>query len=603
MKKIFTLVFVAILGVVASANVTAEWRHARVNDRIPAGRITPGSKIKINDKNFVVANPDSGKERRVKTRDFSTPGVITEAPGVSTPYTKTSGGYYYFNGYRAYQDWGQASEINWDGEVAYFYNPLSYSETFSYIYGNRQGNEIVVPLNQIVAQSDDFNVRLGLLKTVFYDMSDGDEDSSSEYVFFEYSDDYSTVSYKIEENGDINLILPNEVPYDDPDYDDPFDHEFAYRYILGFYTDDDMIWTGDGDFYQEYEVFDYELVTVPDGLVPTLYGYTNNDNVGVMVEVYRDGNDLYFKGLGAYSPGCVFKGELVETENGLKVNIPQYQYIGMEEMGYYNLLTRAYYYNPETFKYEAAPADMPATFSVETDSNGKITAMWSDDEETILAFSTPGEEIDDYEVFSGLYLKSQATMTGVPQNPYNVFIEEGSNLDFVMSVFGAIYLHFNISQYSDGDSLLDSNCLYYQVYVNEEPFVFEEHMGLNLNNEEVTMYQGMKEASTLVPFNLYNGNDIWKDSEGLYYVGLYMTPDEIESLGVQTVYEYPGEETTYSDVVYLNGSGIEAIVDSPIVAVTYFDMIGRKVVNPEKGLYIKKCRLANGKEISIKVMK
>lgn len=563
--------------------------------------LRPGDRISVGGRSFVVGSPGDNHptlDSSVGRRRVVGPDIIDIPNGTPQEYSKLSGGYYFYGGYNAYQDADQAATVYWDGDDAYIYNILSYKETDSYVLGKREGDVLRVELNQMVDRGEDFAIRLGLLKT---DLAVGEnpdwrpgsdeEDRYITYIFFNYNTDYSTVDYAIGDDGSLTLVIP-EAPDDSNVPDDGYEHldpaEFGFPdYCLGFYYTDDLTWTGDGDIFQEYTEFNYELVSAPEILDYDYFSYVNSYDMGVLVYIGRIDDTLYVKSLSPYASDAVFKANLVETETGLKAYVPQNQFIGRSEDGYYNLLTKAAKY--DRGKYVLLPADSDAVFNVTVDeATGKIVSLESLST-AFLVFNYAGDTYDPYDEFPGVTLTYQETLFGTPQNPAGAYFEDHSKW------LGANYLFFYLDQFSTEGYILDVDELYFRVFINgsTEPYVFEQKAGENLAGNFVTMYQGITEPTTLIPYTVYNGMDLFSDEYHLFYVGFYTF--DIDSIAVQAVYTYGGQ-TVYSDITEADMTGVETLYDdAQAVAVDFYSLDGRRVADPERGIFIKMTRYSDGK--------
>lgn len=592
MTKITTAFLLGSL-LLAGGNCIAARHSSAPRPSLPLERLQAGGEITVGGKTFKVGLPENLKKnhkRRVVDSD------ITEQPqGTPQEYSKASGGYYFYGSYTPYMDYGQAATIYWDGNDAYIYNILSYKETDTYVRGTREGDVLTVPLNQMVAFTQDFAIRIGLLRTEIVvapnpDWEDDDPEDMKEitYINFVYSEDYDKVTYSIGEDGSLSLVIPElpegtEIPDDGYTHLDPADYGFP-DYALGFYYTDDLTWTGDGDIYQDYTEFNYTLVEEPVGATYNYFSYVNHYDMGVLVYVARLGDKLFIKGLSAYAPNAVFEANLVQTDKGLVASVPQLQFVGSTEDGYYNLLTRTKVYDPKIRDYTLASPEVDAEFTVKTDDNGNIVSMTGSNDK-VLVFNYADDEYDPYDEFPGVTLRYQESLEGTPVAPTGAYFEDHS------AWLGANYLFFYFTQFSEEGNILDVDQLFYRVFVNGEPYEFVQHDGNNLKGEFTTMYQGVKTPTTLVPFTFYNGLDLWSDEYHLFYVGFYQT--DIESIGVQTIYTY-GDEPTYSDIVTIDVAGVKDIQDAEAVATEYFDLSGVKVARPDKGIFIKRTVMSDG---------
>lgn len=589
-KSTLVLISLLIAGSAAAAPVAPR-----------RGSLTPGSKIEANGRTFVIGDPNTlpqSSAPRKARRVVEVPEVIRTPQGAPQEYSKTSGGYYFYGNYNAYQDAAQAATIYWDGDDAYIYNILSYKETDTYVKGTRSGNKLIVPLNKPVDQDDDFYINLGLLRTdiavAANDSDDPDDPDTVTYIFFLYNEDYDTVEYTIGADGKLTLEIPKlpegvEAPDDGYVHLNPADYGFP-DYCLGFYYTDDETWTGDGDIFQTYEKFDYQLVDVPEGAEFNYYSYVNSDDNGVLVYVAKVGDKLYFKGLSAFAPEAVFMADLVQTDKGLEARVPQNQYIGKSQDGYYNLLTRTAK-SDRWGNIDLADPDVPALFTVDTDENGVMTALRADGKDNILIFNYADDFYDPYDEFPGITLRYQESLAGEPMAPYGAYFEDHSQW------LGAFWLFFFLDMFTEQGTILDVNELYYRIYVNGEPYEFEQHNGNDLKGNFVTMYQGIRPATTLIPFSFYNGQDIFYDEYHLYYVAFYDV-EGFETVGVQAVYTFGGEEKC-SEICTVDVSGVNDIAADVCESgePVYYNLQGTKVADPDHGIYI---MVQNGKARKIK---
>ena len=571
------------------------------------GRILPGEDVTINGVTYRVAEP---KSRHYK-KPAKAPGendVIYSVSGRPQEYTKQSGGYVSDGRIYPYQDSGQSAAIVWDDDRCYFWNILSYAETDSYVAAELFDNEILMEMNQAVVDLVDFKVVLGLLKTLAYtgpnpdwEPGDPDDEKNLNYIDFVYSDEYDFVTFSYNKEGTIELIMPETTEYEpDPDLPEGFQQINPAEnnlplFIFGFYYSDDLLWTGDGDLYQTYEVFDYERVTYPADLPADSYSYINSDGSGVIVSVGREDNTIYFQGLSAYLPDAVFKAEIVESDGKKVLSVAPDQYIGKSSDGYYNLITRTACYDNKTGKLGLAPDNRPAIVELTFDDDGNITEFTATDD--VLFFSYISPDYDPYDQFSDMTLSRQLEAKGVPVDPKVDYADDYT------SFLGAVYFFFFMSPMATDGTVLDANDLYYRIYVNGKPFTFMQEEGENLKGEFITKYVGITEPTDLVPFYFYNGQDLFYDAEHLYYVGLYMPYSEIYTLGVQAVYNYEGEyvESGIDTLVVHEDAAVDEVMATEI-STEYYDLTGRKVMNPSNGIVIRKTTLSDGRVITKKVV-
>lgn len=155
------------------------------------------------------------------------------------------------------------------------------------------------------------------------------------------------------------------------------------------------------------------------------------------------------------------------------------------------------------------------------------------------------------------------------------------------------YVTFDIPMLNTDGMLLDSNKLYYNVYINGDKFT--------LYPDE---YHMLKEEITDIPYDFTDAHgglngDITIEGSLRTFI---LFSEGIESVGAQSFY-VDGDKVYYSKLVEENVSGAinDVKQDTTIVEETYIDLAGRRVITPEKGVYIKRVKMADGSVKSDKV--
>jgi hypothetical protein len=157
---------------------------------------------------------------------------------------------------------------------------------------------------------------------------------------------------------------------------------------------------------------------------------------------------------------------------------------------------------------------------------------------------------------------------------YSEYSDEGAEYVFDFDVF-------KIS--TDGD-LLDSSKVFYNVFVDGEPYTFYSDM------------YDVEEDITDIPFGYSTDYDFY-NYDGTTSVELYC--DGFDTVGVQTIYRPEEGKEIKSDLIEINintgeefTNGVTGVnniaVDKAVKSEVYYDLTGRRVVNPENGLFIKK---------------
>lgn len=145
---------------------------------------------------------------------------------------------------------------------------------------------------------------------------------------------------------------------------------------------------------------------------------------------------------------------------------------------------------------------------------------------------------------------------------------------------------------TDGNYIQPSK-LFYNVYFDDstEPFVFT-----------TSDYMNLTEDMTDVPYGFDDGYDfMFKGSSNTFY---FYQPAE-KNVGVQTVYK-GGGEVHRSNIVWMTNEAAavdRTVVDGECVSEEYFDLQGRRVVAPTRGLYLRKQVFANRKTVVKKILR
>lgn len=134
----------------------------------------------------------------------------------------------------------------------------------------------------------------------------------------------------------------------------------------------------------------------------------------------------------------------------------------------------------------------------------------------------------------------------------------------------------------------------YYIYFDDDskPFTFTPEV-----------YISLKENLTEIPYNFTEDYDITFDAS-LHKI--YYFTDNFTKVGVQSVY-YGGNEKRHSEIAWhlRPSAGIGNVVNTEIsdASIVYYDLSGRRIQKPEKGIYIKVLMDDNNKKHAVKVMR
>ena len=520
--------------------------------------------------------------------------VITDPQGKTSYYVKSMSGIYQWANAVEFDD--IATTLVWgDDNDVYIYNIISVVTYMgfsfdSYIKGTVQGDEIVVDLPQSVfevrdsQEYGDYNANLVVLKL------DGfDERGRPNYV---YAPDIQSFSYSYDkETGRLELKLPGK-QFGGFDSHGNIDYDNLPDYGLGYvWTDDEGLLFGVVDFAQAYDMYELqEPVSIPENVTTTGYSLMGQ-GVGFKVTAAFDGNDFYLKGLSEFFPEATLKGEINPEDNML--SFPQNQFLGVYSD--YFIFSKCYLlnpdYNPEdpySQPYSFAPDDREYLMSYNPESES-FTSLESN---ILLGLNGTKDFLNPIGGYGQFELIHQTDFSGVPNAPSNVYYNE----DLLQSL-GYADVFFYLYPFSEDGNLLDVDSLYYTVYLEDEPYVFEQEETYDATyGYPITIYPGVLEPTDRLPYTFTNYTDIYKSTplSHLFDIGIYV--EGYSSVGVQAVYEYEGVTTT-SDIVryYIDDSSVKSEAASKIIiSKEYFDLNGIKIDNPQEGFFIVKTHYSDG---------
>lgn len=507
--------------------------------------------------------------------------VIKDPKGELRLYNKESVGTFVLgNNMSMYRDEFPA-EVVWgkNGDV-YFKNLVSVFPDDYYLKGTLSGNTVTMPCNQTIEyiEEDGYGINFGVFKTKTR-VQNGEE-----VVDFEYTPEVESISFTIDAAGGMKMVLPGA----------PFDGENPPEYVAGFYYTDDYGFTGYSDFFQQYTRLALEKVVMPEDAEIMQYVYIDAYNYASIVDVAFYGDYLYIRGLSSMLPDGTIRARI----KGNKAIVDQDEYLGIYYDMYY-IFTKVLYDNPDYDENNPDAADpvvfAPSDVGFELNFDPDRKLIYADKEGVYLSFHCDAEDflnsLGFFEVFT---LKYQESFAGTPANP--VDLEYATEW---VSAQGFNDFFFTLSNFTEEGNLLDVEKLYYKVFVNGIPQIFNQHNRDNLLGEMVTVYPGVPVEVELLPYLFNNNEDIFKFSDNAFDIGIYR--DDVKTIGVQSVYYYDNN-FTYSDLVTLNvetgeitqESGVGKIEAEEVVSTEYYTLDGRRVRHPGRGICIKVEKAASG---------
>lgn len=368
--------------------------------------------------------------------------------------------------------------------------------------------------------------------------------------------------------------------------DDYFSDEPVY---LGLATLDGE-WVGYADYLSQYSKLSETPVQLPASATVGNYqiDFYNKDGQfdSRVIKVAYDGNDVYFGNLYDNMPDAWAKGKI----DGKKITFTGKQYLGVDKsIDYHAFFTPAGY---ESIYYPEYDYSIDSTYfkdQITFDYNPLIKTIRSDS-----MFIVNGGRNDIYElaIYDSIYAKPWVEKPGTPKAPeiyeFYAYDEEYG--------WGAIQMW--VEKNSTDDVFLNPKNLYYNVFFDDEKYTFTPDA-----------YRALTEEMTDVPIDFTENNDIMKDGSTR---AIYFYVEGFETIGVQELYkdgdtEYRSEMAKYSvdedgNITAINNKNVDDF-SRTLKGVSYTDISGRTISKPNKGIFLKTLRYADGSMKTIKYTK
>ena len=450
-----------------------------------------------------------------------------------------------------------------NGEI-YIYNPFAALDSKSWLKATIAGDEMTINLPQaIYADSDGENDYVYVAQLCHFETSDPE---TGEGLY--YSEEGETkITFK--KDGDSWVMQREEVN----------DHPL----IMGLVAADDGLWCAYSDWDIKLSPFSGETVTPPADLktvewvmnIPVEGDYV----AGKFVNLGFTDDEVYMQGFSTMFPEAWIKGSLKDG----KVTFPSHQYLGADEMnnafGYFFGATEEEVYNEEwDFTYMEITLGDNLVFEYDADQSTMTT-------EGTVVVNKGDTELSILDSFTSPRLRVQGEVTDfIPANPVpGYFTEPGEYA-------GSVY--FTFPSINNEGQLLDVSNLYYRVYVDGELMTFY-----------TDEYEGLKEDTEEIPFTFSNMNNLGYYGTGDVTHFFWFTFTGYETLDIQTLYR-DGEKVYESKIVNVIGgeSGIDNVGLSGAVRTEWYDLSGRRVAKPGKGLWIKRSVMEDGTSVVSKEM-
>ncbi len=495
----------------------------------------------------------------------SSADVITSAEGTRQYMTTTATGFYSFYGYVFSFDDDFASHVVYgDNDEVYFYDIIPEAYAYSYVKGVKTGDKVVIDLPQTILYDEayDYGIQLCLLEY----QEEVDEEEGMVYWYY-YATDDDSVTFSVAEDGSMVCEGIGEDK------------------ILGYKFTDDDSWVGSGVTALSMVPFNEKVVSVPDDIeVSKNFWYANQGGYGVPVNWAQGYEEFYFQGLVPSIPDAWMMGSVEYDDDAATISIAQNQLIGAD-LGQFVYIKCAKSLEYDDYGFVIDAELMPDDYKYELVWNYEDMTIVSKDPEVYLIANGSKDYLNVLDVMQNIRLSHQDDFAGTPANPYGLTFDASGYLDD-FDPYGALF--FNVPAMSTEGDFLDTNNLYYVVYVDGEEWEFYA--------DEYELEENMVEIPwDFKVYYIYNYGGVKREVD--FFV------EGITTLGVQSVYRYNGEETR-SEIVTIDVDDPSAVatVDGgkKVASVNYYDVAGREVSNSAKGIVIKRVVYEDGSVAAFK---
>lgn len=477
---------------------------------------------------------------------------VSVAPGEQNLYNCAFDAYYYIGDYPTHIE-NVCYKINFDSNKAYLFNLFSVFDPITeYIEADIIDNNIFVPTGFVYK---DLGYALVKVKR-FY------QDSNDQWVM---DNENNPVVFTINENGSISENDPK-----------------VMIGLVTFFEEDDWMESAIFDDYF-FSPSNIENLNLPDNVTDIktyrrYNEYTEDETyLNYVIEIARDGNDFYFRGLYDYPDTmdilCWVKGSL----EGNNIVIPNNQLIGVDLRGYfcYNANTEV-----DMNTGEFIIKEVPASFSYDESNNTMTSEDW------LLAI----QGTEPFMYFPAPQLYSFELVEATPADPEILMFD-----DDWFDWFGTTTLVFLLPYEDTEGNFIDPELMTFSIFIdNENPYVFEptEYPNFLTPRQEFSFFEN-------------NNYVVNSTSDGYQRHLVDLTTNSFDKIGVQSYYTV-NNVTKKSNIVWYdkNSSAVESLTDNKhITNIEYFDLKGNKTDHNYTGIVIRKITYSDGKSESSKLLK
>lgn len=319
----------------------------------------------------------------------------------------------------------------------------------------------------------------------------------------------------------------------------------------------------------DFQSFEKVLVTPPADMSTKSYLLTVDAQVWdssiktseVVVGFYD--SKVYIQGLSSDFPTSWVEGNV----DGDKITIPSGQYYGENFMMGFEMFFCA---ADKELKYDEAGNFMDVTFTPAEELvctyNAEAGTFESDG--TFLTYLRSSWNDPEEFAYMGCNFNPRFTpleyVATTPKTPEVTFVQEYNEESNIASVV------FYMSTIGEDGEVMNPENMYYNIYLDGELYTFMEDFYYTFGDV------------TDVPYLFNNYINISNDS-GNVMIDLY---EPFDSIGARLVYTFDGVEYKSAIGEWKTSSVKDIDEGKELSGKTYFDLQGRKVANPEKGIFV-----------------
>ena len=283
-----------------------------------------------------------------------------------------------------------------------------------------------------------------------------------------------------------------------------------------------------------------------------------------VAQVGFDGDDIYVQGLCSYLPRAWVKGH----REGDSYVFDNGQYFGPFAFG--GDIYPLYFMGCAPGTEDAEPF----TLTLDEETGALVAEQW-------YGICADDVEVSWYDLLGNVVLTPMVDEPAVPADPMVLYYEYYDDDEL-----GFLVLEIPVTDVDGMPLMIDK--LGYQLYCDygdgPEPYIFWADI------------YGFEEDQTVIP---YSFNDDMNFLVGGQLVVVYFLGEDLQRIGVQSVYE-GGGETNYSEIGWynLNPSSVTSVIADDNRTIEYYDLMGRRVdaAKLTRGIYV----TSDGRKILVK---